>query len=119
MPDSVTPPRPNTPPVNPSMDNQQIPVSSPEQVHQQMLKQVQDQLTAATGQTVEVEPVTADSTAEVTHAEDTPGDSLNQFYERVILNKPGFEPSKTFLGKLMDRMRKKYPNATIKFKENR
>lgn len=107
----------NQPMTDPSDDK--ILVATPQQMHQDMLRQVQDQLKTSTGETAEVEPVTADSSADVTHAEDTPGDSFNQFYERGFLARPGFEPSKTFLDKLLDRVRKKYPKAIIKLKEKK
>jgi hypothetical protein len=81
--------------------------TTPQQMHQEMLAKVQDQLTHVTGEVHQVEPFTPDSSMEIETREINSGDSINQFYERAILAKPGAEPSKSFFDKLKDRLRKK------------
>ncbi len=99
-----------------SQPNSRLVATTPTQDHQQMLQKVQSQLNSATGESHQVEPFTPDSTMEVDSGEVSPGDSIGQFYERVILAKPGSEPSKSWLQKFKIRLAKKNPNTEIKEK---
>lgn len=99
----------------PQANNQPI-VTSPTQDHQQMLQKVQNQLNQVSGESHQVEPFTSDSTMDVESGEVSPGDSVGQFYERVILAKPGTEPSKSWLEKLKNRLKKKNPDTEIREK---
>lgn len=81
-----------------------------------MLQKVQSQLNQVTGEIHQVEPVTSDSTMDIESAEVSPGDSIAQFYERAILAKPGTEPSKSWLTRFKDRLKKKNPDQEIKEK---
>ena len=95
----------------------EIPITTPEKQHAAMLQGVQDQIRASTGETHEVAPITPDSSEEINVIEEHAGDSINQFYERAVLGKPGFEPSKSFLKKVIERIKKKNPNAQVDLKK--
>lgn len=78
-----------------------------DQFHQQAATNIQDQLKAVYGEEHQVIP-----TNDETPVSGTIGEDL----DRVIFNRPGYEPSKKFLGRLIDRVKKKNPNAQVKLK---
>jgi hypothetical protein len=46
---------------------------------------------------------------------------MEQFHEaanRIFLDKPGYEPSRSFLKKMWERMKKKHPEAVVTLKED-
>lgn len=76
-------------------------IQTPLAIHQQAADDISANLKQVLeGEDHQVIPVTADSQVEI-------GDNLNQKIERVIFNKPGHEPSKSFLEKLKERVGKK------------
>ena len=99
---------------NDAADTQQIPVTTPEAQHQQVADNIAGNLATVLGTdhpVAEVMPITAD----------TPSPQMDQFHEaanRIFLDKPGFEPSKSFLKKMWERMKKKHPDAQVTLKED-
>jgi hypothetical protein len=82
--------------------------TTPQVQHAQMLESVGHQVKQATGETHPVEVVTEDSPH--------PLSQVSEFYDRAVLGRPGVEPSKSFLKRLVDRVRKKHPEAEVSMK---
>ncbi len=103
-------PNPQSPALNPQAPAQpQGAVQTPAQAHQQAAGQIQDVLKQVYGEDHNVIPTTAETPIE--------GDPLGEMADRVIWNRPGHEPSKGFLKKLVEKMKKKNPGTTIQYKE--
>lgn len=83
-------------------------ITTPQQVHQQTADQIQANLQQALGETHQVIPTTSESEPE--------GDDLGQFYDRALWGRPGAEPSKSFLKKLLGRIKKKHPDSDVRLK---
>ncbi len=73
---------------------------TPPAIHQQAADDIADSLKQVLEGDHQVMPVNEDTVVEI-------GDSLNQKVDRVIFNRPGQEPSKSFLAKLKERIGKK------------
>ena len=98
----------------PPPQNQAIPIKTPQEDYKNTTTQIQDYLLQSTGEKHDVEPVTPDSTLEFDTPNIKEGDSIDQFYLRVVENKPGSEPAKSFLKRLLDRIKKKNPGKEVK-----
>lgn len=81
-------------------------IQTPQAIHQQTVSNIADQLKAVYGTDENVMPVTAESQPE--------GETLQDLEQRLLWNKPGNEPSKSFLRKIWERVIKKNPGAQIK-----
>lgn len=92
----------------PDLPNTQSNLQTTDQVYQQTTTNISDQLTQAIGGSHDIIPTTPESEPE--------GDSLGEFKDRVVFNRPGKEPSRSFLRKFIERLTKKYPNSDIKLK---
>lgn len=93
----------------------QIPVTTPEQMHQDAAQAVASNIGQILGSDVaasEVIPVTAESKPRSPERE-----QLHEMTNRIFLDKPGYEPSKSFLKKLWERMKKKNPDSIVTLKE--
>lgn len=84
-------------------------IQTPQQIHQQTADQIQGVLKDVYGEEHSVLPTTAETPVE--------GDSAGEFIDRVVYNRAGFEPSKGFLKKMVERLKKKNPGADIKYKD--
>lgn len=91
-------------------------ITTPNQIHQQTLDQIKQQLHAVTNEHHPVAPVTGETPLDIGLGNGQPEDNVPDFYERAVLGKPGHEPSKSFLNKLLSRVRKKNPDAKVVLK---
>ena len=96
-------------------------VTTPAAMHQQMVQTIQSQLAQSKSTaTHQAMPVTSDTHLNIagTHpaVPEIDENPLIEYYERAILGKPGHEPSKTFLHKLIERVKRKHPNAEVRLK---
>lgn len=82
-------------------------VQTPPAIHQQAADDITDSLKQVLEGDHQVMPVNEETPVEV-------GDSLNQKVDRLVFNRPGQEPSKSFLAKLKERMGKKSGSNTNK-----
>lgn len=82
-----------------------VPIQTPQVQHQQVTQNLSHQLTALYGEKHNTMPVTSETPVEIKSNED--------LIDRVIYNRPGTEPSKSFLKKVMARMKKKHPDADV------
>lgn len=101
-------------PAKVSPQDQEIPIKTPQEEYKNATTQIQDYLLQSTGEKHNVQPVTSDSTVEFDTSNTKEGDSLDQFYLRVVENKPGSEPAKSFLNRLIDRIKRKNPGKEVK-----
>ena len=88
---------------------QQKIIQTPQQIHQQTAGQIQNVLKQVYGEEHQVIPTTAETPLE--------SDSLGDMADRIIWNRPGYEPSRGFLKKLVQRLQKKNPGMKIGYKE--
>ena len=86
-------------------------MTTPQQAHQQAADQIQKDLKDVFGVDHQVIPTT----------EETPvqGDNVGEAADRVIWNRPGYEPSRGFLKKLIEKLKKKNPGSKIVYKEDK
>jgi hypothetical protein len=97
-------------------------VTTPIVIHQQAVEEIRQHLAQATSQAAshQVMPVTAETPLKLQGVEqidqELDENPIQEYYERAILGKPGHEPSKTFLNKLLERVKKKHPQAEVKLK---
>lgn len=84
----------------------QIPVTTSQAVHQQAAYEISDELKKILGSDHPVMPVNEETPLEIKSNED--------LVERWVYNRPGTEPSRNFLKRLTDRVHKKNPDADVK-----
>ena len=84
----------------------QIPLTTPQAVHQQAAYEISEELKKVLGSDHPVMPVNEETPLEIKSNED--------LVERWVYNRPGTEPSKSFLKRLVARVSKKNPDADVK-----
>jgi len=94
---------------------QQIPVTTPQQVHQDTAQAVASNLGQILGSDIPVEEVIP--VTEETKPISPEREQLHEMTNRIFLDKPGYEPSKSFLKKMWERLKKKNPDAVVTLKE--
>lgn len=92
----------------PSDPKNDVKLQTTDQIHQQTAANIQNQLKAVYGEDHEVVP---------TNEETDVSETISEDLDRLIFNKPGYEPSKKFLSKVIDRVKKKNPNSQVKLKD--
>ena len=92
----------------------QIPITTTDQVQHQTVQNIKQQLKQMTGQDHQVQPVTAETPLDV--QVEGEGDTVEHFVDRAVWGRPGQEPSKSFLKKMWEMMRKKHPDKEVKLK---
>src|SRR5579872_2383508 len=86
----------------------QIPVTTPQQVHQDAAQAVASNIGQILGSDVPVEEVIP--VTEETKPISPEREQLHEMTNRIFLDKPGYEPSKSFLKKMWERLKKKNPD---------
>lgn len=102
-------------PPQPAVPQPQIPVTTPEEVHEATAQAVASNIGKILGSDVPVEeviPVTEESKPVSPERE-----QLHEMTNRIFLDKPGYEPSRSFLKKMWERLKKKNPDAVVTLKE--
>lgn len=89
------------------MPDDSLKIQTTDSVHRQTAAGISDQLRAVYGEDHDVVPAAAKGVNE----------SLGEELDRVIFNRPGYKPSKSFFKKLYERVQKKNPNAQVKLKD--
>lgn len=79
-------------------------------IQKQTGQNISDSLKQVFGEEHQVIPTTAESEPE--------GDSLKDFTSRMIYNRAGHEPSRSFLRKMWERVIKKHPNSQVKLEDD-
>lgn len=84
----------------------QMPVTTPRMIHQQTADDISEELKKVLGSDHQVMPVNEETPLEIKSNED--------LMERLVYNRPGTEPSRSFLNRLVERVHKKNPDAQVK-----
>lgn len=97
----VSSPQQPTAAVQPQVSNPEV-ITTPEDLHKQMLGNIQAQL-LNNGDTSPVDPVSVDSSEAFVAGSGQQGDSIQDFIDRAVYARPGFEPSASFKHEKMNK----------------
>ena len=99
----------------PADDNQKIPITTPQQHHEAAASKIASSL----GQVLGSDQPQPDAVMAKSAEDKSPEmEQLQETVDRIFLNKPGYEPSKSFLEKMWERIKKKHPDSAVTLKED-